>query len=179
MTPWHSDARLWAAVGGASSDLAKGGHTESSSVGSALFPTIGVEHSLGNDSPRSGTPGSDHVSELETRWMPNTVERRVCVVVASSGIDLTLARIGRKSARPYGGTIAPQYPRRQTPSSGRTCDLYVRSRPSRFASHTTVASGPRLGGKRCTEATHGLGLAFLVRVQGAPRGVRSASLGAR
>lgn len=143
MTPWLSDARM-GAKGGASSDLARGGSRGSRITRDPAPPSIDAPAKA---TSRSGTPGSDHVSRLGTCWMPNTVARHVCVVVAASGNDLTLAiRIGRNSARPVEGTIAPFCTAGQMRRKGCWADLCGARRASRFATHTfRCLTPPRVG----------------------------------
>lgn len=175
MIPWHSDARPFSwesdAVGGASPDF---GHRRTSpKIERRLGPLSACRSRL----PDCGTPGSDLVGRQHANAanrMPNTEARYRCVVVALSGKDLTLAyRIGRKSARPGEGTIAPQRARGQTPLRGDALDLCVQCRPSGAPTHTFSIAGRRA--ERCIKATPRAAVAFLGRL----RGLGRASWGAR
>lgn len=154
MTPWHSGARM-GAEGGAFSGSARGG---------CRGTRLARFHPRSIDAPAcgascSGTPGSDYVSRLGTRWMPNTFARHVCVVVAASGNNLTLAcRIGRKSARPGAGTIALFSIAEQMRRKSCWADLYALWRASRFATHTFRGLTPRQGARRARHSTFDPGL---------------------
>ena len=129
MTLWHSGAST-GSVGGASADLADGG---TSTLRCAV--TRSPFRAGGDASSRVGCQGQTS----SAGWEPAgclTSTSGVCVV-ALSGSRLTLAcRIGRKSARPGAGNIAPFFLAEQMRCEGRRADLCVSKRPSRFATHT-------------------------------------------
>ena len=142
MTLWHSGASR-GSVGGASAELADGGtSTQRCAVTRSPF------RAGGSASSRVGCQGQTS----SAGWEPAgclTSTSGVCVV-ALSGSRLTLAcRIGRKSARPGAGNIAPFFLAEQMRCEGRRADLYVSKRPSRFATHTAQrVSSPILYNRR-------------------------------
>lgn len=130
---------------------------------------------LGVQSPRSGTPGSDHVSRLgKACWMPNTSAGTKCVVVSRREIDLTLARwIGRNWTRPGRGNIALSRSGGQTYRAFAVEVLCADRRHGRLDTHTDgIATGQGGAGMTPTAAAQRV----LVRPA---RGVRGAPMGAR